>query len=91
MIEQKTEYKLTGVATKQDIYELKQDLSEFKMASKQDIYELKQDLSELKQDINEDMSALKIVLLKEMSANNRWLIGIIFALAVMIIGLYFKH
>lgn len=66
IVEQKAEQKLTGVASKQDIFTLKNDF-------KGDIAELKSDL------------------LKEMSANNRWLVGIIFVVALMVIGLYFKH
>jgi hypothetical protein len=61
------------------------------VATKQDIYALKEGISMLKEELKGNIAALKIDILKEISANNRWLVGIIFALAVMIIGLYFKH
>jgi hypothetical protein len=73
IVEKKAEQKLSGVATKQDIYALKEGISM------------------LKEELKGNIAALKIDILKEISANNRWLVGIIFALAVMIIGLYFKH
>jgi hypothetical protein len=49
------------------------------LATKEDIALVKGDIANVKAD-----------LLKEMSTNTRWMIGILFALAVMIIGLYFR-
>jgi len=63
LVEQKTEQKLTGIAMKQDIYSLKEDLVrvETKVATKDDIISLQ-----------------------------RWLLGTVIVLVVMVLGLYFK-
>ena len=70
IVEQKSEQKLSGVATKQDIYLLKEDIGRIK----EDIVRV-----ETKVATKDDIISLQ-----------RWLLGTMIVLVVMVLGLYFK-
>lgn len=87
-IEAIQEITLSGVATKQDVADLKEDIAEHKAATKQDIADLRAEMADLRTDVSNVRTELKEDMAKYASDNLRFQLIQTTALIAVMVALF---